>query len=136
RNLLGRFVGICNAIAYAHSQGVIHRDIKPANVMLGDFGETLVVDWGLAKALGFEQGRQGIAVPPSGRSQPESVTAPGETPRSPGGTELGAIVGTPNYMPPEQAVGDADAVGPRSDVYALGATLYQLLTGRAPVDEG
>jgi serine/threonine-protein kinase len=136
RDLLGRFVGVCQAVAYAHSKGIIHRDIKPANVMLGEFGETLLVDWGLAKALGIDQGPQAIMVPPSGRSVPDSVVATGETPRSPGGTELGAVVGTPSYMPPEQALGDADLVGPRSDVYSLGATLYHLLAGRAPVEEG
>jgi formylglycine-generating enzyme required for sulfatase activity/tRNA A-37 threonylcarbamoyl transferase component Bud32 len=122
RGLLGRFVAVCDAVAYAHSRGVIHRDLKPSNVMLGGYGETLVVDWGLAKAVG----------------RPELVDHPGETtlrPESAGSgepTRSGSAVGTPGYMSPEQAAGDLDRVGPASDVYSLGATLYHLLTGRAP----
>ena len=121
RKLLRRFLDICNAIDYAHSRGVIHRDIKPANIILGKHGETLVVDWGLAKAVGRADpsvGEQTIAPSSSGSSE----------------TMPGSAMGTPAYMSPEQACGDLDRLGPRSDVYSLGATLYCLLTGKPPFE--
>jgi serine/threonine-protein kinase len=119
RGLLDRFVDVCNAVAYAHSRGVIHRDLKPANVMLGPYGETLLVDWGLAKALSLGEGR---TAPPQGFLRPSSGQAIV--------TQAGAVVGTPEYMAPEQASGGA--LGPPADVFGLGATLYHLLTGRSP----
>ena len=122
RQLLGRFVDVCDAIAYAHSRGVLHRDLKPGNVMLGKYGETLVVDWGLAKVLGKSEVEvtEGLVIGSS-----ESTL-----------TQAGKALGTPAYMSPEQAAGKLDQLGPRSDVYSLGATLYCLLTGRAPFAEG
>src|SRR5262249_51460854 len=122
RGLLGRFVDVCNAVAYAHSRGVLHRDLKPGNVMLGPYGETLIVDWGVAKAVGRGEGPAG---PGEGTLWPAS--AGGSAP-----TQVGSALGTPQYMSPEQAAGRLDELGPPSDVYSLGATLYHLLTGQAP----
>src|SRR4051794_27302287 len=121
RKLLRRFTDVCNAIDYAHSRGVLHRDIKPANIVLGRHGETLVVDWGLAKAVGHaEPGAEERTLVPSS-SGGSSETMPG------------SALGTPAYMSPEQARGDLDRLGPRSDVYSLGATLHCLLTGKPPL---
>ena len=126
RWLLRRFVDVCNTIAYAHSRGVLHRDVKPGNIMLGPFGETLVLDWGVAKPLGRSD-----AVGPS----PTTLTDMSALrPNSGNGsvTVVGQAVGTPAYMSPEQAEGNLDAMAPTSDVYSLGATLYVLLTDRPP----
>ncbi len=120
RKLLRRFLDVCNAVDYAHSRGVIHRDIKPSNVIVGKHGETLVVDWGLAKALGRSN-------PGSGERTLLPTSASGSSETLPGNA-----LGTPAFMSPEQAEGDLDRLGPRSDVYSLGATLYCLLTGRPP----
>ncbi len=125
RKLLGRFVAVCEAIAYAHSRGVIHRDIKPANIMLGKFGETLVVDWGLAKAVG----RDDVIA----QVNPEELTLRPSSGSGGQHTLPGSALGTPAYMSPEQAAGDLDHVGPASDIYSLGATLYTILTGRPAI---
>lgn len=122
RQLLGRFIDVCNAIAYAHSRGVLHRDLKPGNIMLGSYGETLLIDWGLAKFIG--------------KSGPEPSAEPTlQPPDAHGETRSGSILGTPAYMSPEQAQGDFERLSPRSDVYGLGATLYHLLSGK-PAFEG
>ncbi len=126
RKLLGRFVDVCEAISYAHSRGVLHRDLKPGNIMLGRYGETLVVDWGLAKA----QGEGEPDMPASASMAPvEVASASGSNP-----TAMGSVLGTPAYMSPEQAGGRLGELGPASDVYSLGATLYALLTGHAPIE--
>jgi len=125
RQLLTRFIAVCNAVAYAHSRGVLHRDLKPSNIMLGEFGETLVVDWGLAKAQGA----------PDPQDAATGSTGPWLLPLTNSDSELtrtGQALGTPAYMSPEQAAGRLDQLGPASDIYSLGATLYHLLTGQAP----
>src|SRR5262249_15049862 len=126
--LLRRFLDVCNAIEYAHRRGVVHRDLKPSNVMVGRYGETLVVDWGLAKATGqpdaaAEPGPGARALVPHWSASPSVETMPGSP------------VVTPAFMSPEQASGEVERVGPASDVYSLGATLYCLLTGRLPFAE-
>ncbi|HHO49578.1 MAG TPA: protein kinase [Deltaproteobacteria bacterium] len=121
------FQAVCEAVAYAHSRGVLHRDLKPTNVMVGTFGEVVVMDWGLAKIAGAPDL---IAATHPG---PRRVV----TTRSRDNlyeTQSGSIAGTPNYMAPEQARGEAKLVGPWSDVYALGALLYEILADRAPYE--
>ena len=159
RKLLGSFVAACRTIAFAHSLGVLHRDLKPANIMLGDYGETLVVDWGLAKATllakadhdASSQPRDSNVAPPTAtigviegsidtsldtfdfESSPLARQAIASTGPSVFATQPGQIKGSPAYMSPEQAAGRWDDVGPGSDVYSLGATLYSILSGSPPV---
>jgi serine/threonine-protein kinase len=118
--LLNAFVGVCNAVAYAHARGVIHRDLKGQNVILGDFGEVMVLDWGLAKVLD-QPGPEGDT-PPLVLEESWKRDA----------TVQGQVLGTPVYMAPEQAAGHIDRLDRRTDVYALGAILYEILTGRPP----
>lgn len=122
RRLLGRFIDVCQAIEYAHSRGVLHRDLKPGNIMLGKYGETLVVDWGLAKVAGKEDRFADVDETTLAPSSASSVEH----------TADGSVIGTPAYMSPEQAAGRLADIGPAADVYSLGATLYQMLTGRPP----
>lgn len=116
---------VSEAISYAHAKGVIHRDLKPANIMADRFGEVYVMDWGVAKFIGTDSGDltadPNLTVAIRARSDPKAET-----------TETSGIYGTPPYMPPEQAGGEFDEVDSRSDVYAMGAILYHLLTGHAP----
>jgi WD40 repeat protein len=116
-SLLPNLVAVADTVAYAHEQGVIHRDLKPSNVILGDFGETVVVDWGLAKHLGESDGAQ-------------VDDGPFRTAADPSLTMTGAVIGTPAYMSPEQARGEE--VAARSDIYSLGALLYHVLTAHPP----
>lgn len=119
RDLLGAFVSVCNTLAYAHARGVIHRDLKGANVLLGDFGEVLVVDWGTAKVLGTKDER--IKEPPVMLDTVVEVIKTGA-----------AVLGTPAYMAPEQAEGHTELTDQRTDVFGLGAVLYEILTGGSP----
>jgi eukaryotic-like serine/threonine-protein kinase len=121
--LLNHFLDLCQALAYAHSRSVIHRDIKPTNVMIGEFGETLVLDWGIAKAVGSPKER------PLGTEAGGAEGALAEARGKPL-TKTGEYLGTPHYMAPEQALGRTDEVSEAADVYSLGAVLYELLTGR------
>ncbi len=122
--LLPHYLDLCNAVAYAHSRNVLHRDLKPGNVMIGEFGETVVLDWGIAthKENQTDEPRAG-ASEAFAHSTHELAQ-----------TKFGTAIGTPGYMPPEQEVGDLDNIDERSDVYALGAILYELLTSTAPID--
>jgi serine/threonine protein kinase len=130
RGLLGHFVAVSKTVAYAHSRGIIHRDLKPSNVMLGPYGETLVVDWGLAKA-GVRDQESTISEPARSASEGSEQSFDSGS-ASAEGTELGRALGTPAYMSPEQAAGRWNEVDPASDIFSLGATLYAVLTGRAP----
>jgi tetratricopeptide (TPR) repeat protein len=127
---LAVFDAICQAVGYAHSQGVIHRDLKPGNVMVGTFSEVQVMDWGLAKRLSSP------TVPTPKPDETDSrATAPPQPGQTPGAAELtraGSVLGTPAFMPPEQAIGAVDRLDRRSDVFGLGAILCVLLTGKPP----
>ncbi len=124
--LLTVFQKVCDALAFAHSKGVIHRDIKPANIMLGEYGEVLVMDWGLARASGRNE---------AAGTEPERTLV--RSARQDEGaammTMAGMVLGTPQYMPPEQARGDTDKFDARTDIYSLGAILYHMLTLEPPI---
>ena len=119
--MLGWFTQVCNGLAFAHDQGVIHRDIKPAHIFVGDFGQVVLTDWGLAKSM-----RAGNAAAPA------DELPPGFNPEEV--TRIGDVVGTPAYMAPEQAEGRVRQVDHRADIYALGAILYEILTGTRPYE--
>jgi tetratricopeptide (TPR) repeat protein/tRNA A-37 threonylcarbamoyl transferase component Bud32 len=120
RSLINAFVVVCNTVSYAHARGVVHRDLKGDNVILGNFGEVIVLDWGLAKVLGRAEEEAGMPAVMDATNSAGVETLQGE------------IMGTPAFMAPEQAAGEQDRIDQRSDVYGLGAILYEVLTGRAP----
>src|SRR5262245_19178465 len=131
RRFLGIFESVCPTMAYAHARGVIHRDLKPANVMVGAFGEVLVVDWGMGKVLtsggvADERRTQRAAEP-----EPDPVATVRSEAAGPH-SAAGSVMGTPRYMPPEQALGDVERLDERADVFALGAILCEILTGTPP----
>ena len=121
------FAQVCHAVAYAHSRKVIHRDLKPANIMVGAFGEVLVMDWGLAKVLGAPE-----AAPVEAEACEATEIRTGREPDS--ATQAGSVLGTPSYMAPEQAAGEVERIDERADVFGLGAVLCTILTGKPPYD--
>src|SRR4051812_43756704 len=121
--LLSNFVQLCQTIAYAHERGVVHRDIKPENVMLGAFGETVLLDWGVAKLRGGDDDIRDAV--PNAPKVNERFDA----------TQEGDVIGTPAYMSPEQALGNVKEIDEQSDVWSLGAVLYEILTSRPPYTE-
>lgn len=129
-SLLTVFRKVCDAMAFAHSQGVLHRDLKPENVMVGEFGEVLVMDWGLAKRMNDEGG----SMKPAVVAADDAVSSFILQTSSFQGTLQGSVMGTPQFMSPEQARGEIDALDERADVYSLGAILYAILTLRPPVE--
>ena len=135
--VLGVLLRVCEAMAYAHSKRVIHRDLKPENIMVGRFGQTYVMDWGLARVLG-QADRYDLRIQRrldySGRRKAPSRLDPAASDEDPLLTMDGDIVGTPSYMSPEQAEGMSEEIGPHSDVYSVGAMLYHLLSGRVPYE--
>ncbi|MEZ4391516.1 MAG: serine/threonine-protein kinase [Polyangiales bacterium] len=128
RKLLNAFVQVCLAIDYAHARGVVHRDLKPANIMLGEFGEVQVIDWGVARLLG-ERGDASREAGLDPSALAEAPTAQYPLPRAQ--TAEGALMGTPMYMPLEQLAGDLGQIGPQTDVFALGMILYEVLALRS-----
>ena len=121
------FLRICDAVAFAHTRGVLHRDLKPANIMVGPFGEVLVMDWGLAKILGARSGESDDSG--AGTQGPHG---PGHLKATDSGaTDDGRVMGTPGYMSPEQARGEVELLDPRSDIFALGAVLGFMLARKA-----
>lgn len=138
---LAMFRRVCEAVAYAHANGVVHRDLKPANIMVGSFGEVLVMDWGLAKVV-RSTGAAGSVDPDAATiARPAAVTLepPGDLQKEPepapsANTVHGTVLGTPGYMAPEQVEGDVARVDARTDVYALGAILAFVASGARPLE--
>ncbi len=141
-DMLRIFQKVCEAVAFAHARGVIHRDLKPENIMVGPFGEVLVMDWGVAKVLSAGRTEEATSISEDSRAELRALedadlieTLPLAA-GSPGETSGGTVIGTPAYMAPEQARGENELLDERSDIYALGAILYFLLTGSPPYESG
>ncbi|MFT6363426.1 MAG: serine/threonine protein kinase, partial [Planctomycetota bacterium] len=130
RDFIAIFEDVCQTLAYAHARGVVHRDLKPANIMIGSFGEVQVVDWGMGKVLDSSgDADEKLAAEQHAKASTIQTVRTGDH-----GTQslVGSMMGTPAYMPPEQARGDVEAMDERSDVFTLGAILCEILTGKPP----
>ena len=127
RERLRKFQAVCDAVAFAHAHGVIHRDLKPQNIMIGSFGEVLVLDWGVAKILRDDKN--------ASEADTLMLPAPDQPKSNTIDTSQGTVIGTRQYMSPEQARGEVDRLDERSDIYSLGAVFYFLLTDQAPNDD-
>ncbi|HEX6046412.1 MAG TPA: serine/threonine-protein kinase [Pyrinomonadaceae bacterium] len=123
KDRLRKFQSVCDAVAFAHAHGVIHRDLKPQNIMIGSFGEVLVLDWGVAKIV-----HQAVS------SEADTLMLPRQDHNEVSDTAHGTVIGTRQYMSPEQARGEIDQLDERADIYSLGAVLHFLLTNQAPKD--
>jgi eukaryotic-like serine/threonine-protein kinase len=130
RTLIDRLVDVAQAIRYAHSRGVLHRDLKPGNILVGEYGETLVIDWGLARLPRTEEADSRAAEDGIDGKAPLNIRSGSNL----DATIQGGQLGTVGYAPPEQLNGRVDLISERSDVYGLGAILYQILTGKPPID--
>ncbi len=130
--LLGIFLKACDAVAFAHANGVIHRDLKPGNIMIGDFGEVLVLEWGLARILDLDEKASTTAAGQPGRLSREIIAFRPKDARL--RTAAGAVAGTAGYMAPEQAFGKLEEIGVQADIYSLGAILYHILCLHAPAE--
>lgn len=123
-NLIQILLKVCDAVSYAHSKGVLHRDLKPDNIMIGKFGQVYLMDWGIARVIGNDKaGASDMDIPEIKRRKSYSIRE----------EEKGNVLGTPCYMSPEQASGDPDVIDERSDIFSLGAVLYEILTGEFPI---
>jgi serine/threonine protein kinase len=127
RERLRKFQAVCDAVAFAHAHGVIHRDLKPQNIMIGSFGEVLVLDWGVAKIL--REHKNAVS------SEADTQILPPAGTNKTTDTAHGTVIGTRQYMSPEQARGEVDQLDERSDIYSLGAVFYFLLTDQDPGDD-
>src|SRR5690606_9909771 len=129
KRLVGYLVQVCYALEFAHARGVVHCDLKPGNIMVGDYGQVYLMDWGVAVVKGAAciPGTDGTAPAEgtSGAGQEVSLSKMGSS-------SSGGVVGTPAYMAPEQALGEVQNIDARTDVYGLGGVLYEVLTGSAP----
>ena len=130
------FLRVCDSVAFAHSRGVLHRDIKPANIMVGSFGEVLVMDWGLAKILANDAGGAPRDSDATLFAKPEAVSADNDTTQVSVVTGHGTVLGTPGYMSPEQARGEVESLDGRSDIFSLGALLRFMLNERSAHGSG